>query len=53
MGIQLGLILLLVVAALLIAKKFQKKDISDADIEYVYEDEMEADELNSLDKEID
>ena len=53
MGIQLGLILLLVVAALLIAKKFQKKDVSDVDIEYVYEDEMEADELNSLDKEID
>ena len=53
MGIQLGLILLLVVAALLVAKKFQKKDVPDADFEYVYEDDMEADELNSLDKEID
>ncbi len=53
MGIQLGLILLLVIADLLVAKKFQKKDLSDADIEYVFEDEMEAEELNSLDKEID
>ena len=53
MGIQLGIILLLVVAALLVAKKFQKKDLSDADNEYVYEDDMEAEELNRLDKEID
>ncbi len=34
MGIQLGLILLLVVAALLVAKKFQKKDLSDAVAKY-------------------
>ena len=52
MGIQLGLILLLVVAALLVAKKFKKKDVSDTE-DYIYEDEMEKDELNSLDKEID
>ena len=53
MGIQLGLILLLVVAALLVAKKFQKKDVSVVEDDYIYEDEMEADELNSIDKEID
>ena len=52
MGIQLGLILLLVVAALLVAKKFQKKDVLDTE-DYIYEDEMEKDELNSLDREID
>ena len=53
MGIQLGLILLLVVAALLVTKKFQKKDVSNSDDELIYEDEMEADELSSIDKEID
>ena len=51
MGYQLGIILVLVVAAILISKKFIKKD-SDND-QLIYEDEMSTEELNDIDKELD
>ena len=46
---QLGIILIIIVAALIIAKKIgrNKKD------NLVYEDEMDAEELKSIDEEID
>ena len=51
MGYQLGIILVLVVVAILISKKFIKKD-SDND-QLIYEDEMSTEELNGIDKELD
>jgi len=51
MGYQLGIILVLVVVAILISKKFIKKD-SDND-QLIYEDEMSTEELNDIDKELD
>ncbi len=51
MGYQLGIILVLIVVAILISKKFAKKD-SDVD-QLIYEDEMSEDELNDIDKELD
>jgi hypothetical protein len=51
MGYQLGLILVLIVVAILISKKFTKKD-SDHD-QLIYEDEMSTEELNDIDKELD
>ncbi|MDA9001106.1 hypothetical protein N9J66_03475 [Gammaproteobacteria bacterium] len=51
MGYQLGLILVLIVVAILISKKFTKKD-SDND-QLIYEDEMSTEELNDIDKELD
>ncbi|MDB0023443.1 hypothetical protein N9E00_00050 [Gammaproteobacteria bacterium] len=51
MGYQLGIILVLVVVAILISKKFIKKD-SDND-QLIYEDEMSTEELNDIDKEFD
>jgi hypothetical protein len=51
MEYQLGIILVLVVVAILISKKFTKKD-SDND-QLIYEDEMSEDELNDIDKELD
>ena len=48
---QIGLILIIVVIALIIGKKFQK---SDGDIDQlIFEDEMTDEELNKLDEEID
>ena len=46
---QLGIILIIIVAALMIAQRIggNKKD------NLVYEDEMDAEELKSIDKEID
>ena len=46
---QLGIILIIIVAALMIAKRIgrNKKD------KLVYEDEMDAEELKSIDEEID
>ena len=46
---QLGIILIIIVAALTIAKRIggNKKD------NFVYEDEMDAEELKSIDDEID
>ena len=46
---QLGIILIIIVTALIIAKKIgrNKKD------NLVYEDEMDAEELKSIDEEID
>jgi hypothetical protein len=51
MGYQLGIILVLIVVAILISKKFTKKD-SDSD-QLIYEDEMSTEELNDIDKELD
>ncbi|MDC0991265.1 hypothetical protein OAR74_05595 [Gammaproteobacteria bacterium] len=51
MGYQLVIILVLVVVAILISKKFIKKD-SDND-QLIYEDEMSTEELNDIDKELD
>ena len=51
MGYQLGLILVLLVVAILISKRFTKKD-SDND-KLIYEDEMSTEELNDIDKELD
>ena len=51
MGYQLGIILVLIVVAILVSKRFTKKD-SDAD-QLIYEDEMSEDELNDIDKELD
>ena len=51
MTYQIGLILILVAIAILISKKFNKKD-NDSET-YIYEDEMNSDELEELDKEID
>ena len=51
MGYQLGIILVLIVVAILISKKFIKKD-SDND-QLIYEDEMSTEELNDIDKELD
>ena len=51
MGYQLGIILVLIVVAILISKKFTKKD-SDVD-QLIYEDEISEDELNDIDKELD
>ena len=51
MGYQLGIILVLVVVAILISKKFPTKD-SDND-QLIYEDEMSTEELNDIDKELD
>ncbi|MDA8861580.1 hypothetical protein N9I51_01355 [Gammaproteobacteria bacterium] len=51
MGYQLGIILVLVLVAILISKKFIKKD-SDND-QLIYEDEMSTEELNDIDKELD
>tara|TARA_B100001057_G_scaffold316828_1_gene316955 strand:- start:385 stop:540 length:156 start_codon:yes stop_codon:yes gene_type:complete len=47
---QIGLIAVIVVAALILVKKFShsKDELSDL----VYEDEMDDEELNSIDKEI-
>ena len=47
---QIGLILILIVAAIVISKKFKK---TNEDIEsLVYEDEMSSDELKKLDDEL-
>ena len=51
MGYQLGLMLILIVVAILISKKFTKK-YSDND-QLIYEDEMSTEELNDIDKELD
>ena len=47
---QIGLIAVIVVAVLILVKKFShsKDDLNDL----VYEDEMDDEELNSIDKEI-
>jgi hypothetical protein len=47
---QIGLILILVVAALIIGKKFKKNKQSDHQL--IYEDDMSEDELIELDDEI-
>ena len=47
---QIGLILMLVALALIIGKRFKKKD-SDND-QLIYEDEMSSEELDKLDNEI-
>ena len=51
MTYQLGLILILVVFALIIAKKLNKKE-SEEDT-YLYEDEMDEEELKDIDEELD
>ena len=51
MGYQLGIILVLIVVAVLISKKFTNK-YSDVD-QLIFEDEMSEDELNDIDKELD
>ncbi len=45
---QLGIILIIVVAAMLIAKSLKNSK----DINLVYEDEMDEDELKEIDEEI-
>ena len=47
---QIGLIAVIVVAALILVKKFSH--IEDEPNDLVYEDEMDDEELNSIDKEI-
>ena len=47
---QIGLILILVVIALIIGKKFKKTD--SAEDQLVYEDDMSNEELEKLDDEI-
>ena len=46
---QVGLILILVAIALIFSKKFKK---SDEKIKYIYEEDMDKDELDELDDEI-
>mgnify|MGYP005693803265 CR=1 FL=1 len=46
---QVGLILILVVIALIFSKKFKK---SDEKSKYIYEEDMDKDELDKLDDEI-
>ena len=48
---QIGLILILIVLALLIAKKFKSKNNKEEAL--VYEDEMSEDQLKELDEELD
>tara|TARA_B100000497_G_scaffold10926_1_gene12285 strand:+ start:2218 stop:2373 length:156 start_codon:yes stop_codon:yes gene_type:complete len=50
MSYQIALILILIVAALIIGKKFNSS--KNADKELVYEDEMDEDELKDLDNNI-
>ena len=50
MTYQLGLILILVVFALIIAKRFNKEE-SEVDT-YLYEDEMDEEELKDIDEEL-
>ena len=47
---QIGLILILIVAALVISKKF--KENTDDNESLIYEDDMSSDELEKLDDEI-
>ena len=47
---QIGLILILVVLALIIGKKFKKTNSSDNQL--IYEDDMSNEELEKLDDEI-
>jgi hypothetical protein len=47
---QVGLIAILVVFALIVAKRFSKSKIED---KYIYEDEMDPEELENIDKELD
>lgn len=47
---QIGLILILIVVALVISKKFKKT--TDVNESLVYEDDMSSDELEKLDDEI-
>jgi hypothetical protein len=51
MGYQLGIILVLIVVAILISKKFTKKNADNDQL--IYEDEMSTEELNDIDKELD
>ena len=44
---QIGIILIIIVAAIIVSKKFNQKN------DLIYEDEMEEDELKKLDDEID
>ena len=46
---QIGIILIFVVAALIISKKFMNNDNENL----VYEDEMDEDELKKIDEELD
>tara|TARA_B100001093_G_C26239269_1_gene763636 strand:- start:214 stop:369 length:156 start_codon:yes stop_codon:yes gene_type:complete len=48
---QIGLILILIVLALLISKKFKSKNNKEEAL--VYEDEMSEDQLKELDEELD
>jgi hypothetical protein len=50
MSYQIALILILIVAALIVGKKFNGP--KNADKELVYEDEMDEDELQDLDDNI-
>jgi|TARA_B100001093_G_C26395983_1_gene829190 hypothetical protein len=50
MSYQIGLILILVIAAIIIGKKYNKPNQEDDSL--VYEDEMDKDELEKLDDEI-
>ena len=50
MSYQIGLILILVIAAIIIGKKYNKPKQEDDSL--VYEDEMDKDELKKLDDEI-
>ena len=47
---QVGLILILVVIALIFSKKFKKLDEEKS--KYIYEEDMDKDELDDLDDEI-
>ena len=46
---QIGLILILIVAALLISKRFKSNDKNDS---LIFEDEMSENELNELDDDL-
>ena len=48
MLIQIGFVLIFVVFAILIAKRINSKK----NIDYIYEDEMDKDELDKIDEEI-
>ena len=50
MSYQIGLILILVIAAIIIGKKYNKPKQEDDSL--VYKDEMDKDELEKLDDEI-
>lgn len=47
---QIGLILILIVAALIVSQRFKKNDNDNENENLIYEDEMSKDELDDIDE---